>query len=100
AHRNFSVSRPQGTADSYHLLVRTERDPDALAAVISRRLGARFPDQPMTHAATRRRTISESLGDQRLYTALLGIFAAIGVSLALLGIYGVISYSVNRRTQE
>ena len=100
AEPEFFLALSQWTVESYHLLVRTERDPDALAAVISRRLGARFPDQPMTHATTLRRTISESIGDQRLYTVLLGIFAAIGVSLALLGIYGVISYSVNRRTQE
>src|SRR6202030_2113541 len=85
---------------SYHLFVRTERDPDALAAVISRQLWARFPDQPMTHVTSPRRTISESIGDQRLFAVLLDIFAAIGVSLALLGVYGVISYSVNCRTQE
>jgi predicted permease len=100
AEPEFFLALSQWTVGSYHLFVRTERDPDALAAVISRQLGARFPDQPMTHATTLRRTISQSIGDQRLYTVLLGIFAAIGVSLALLGIYGVISYSVNRRTQE
>jgi putative ABC transport system permease protein len=100
AEPEFFLALSQWTVESYHLFVRTERDPDALAAVISRQLGARFPDQPMTHATTLRRTISESIGDQRLYTVLLGIFAAIGVSLALLGIYGIISYSVTRGTQE
>ena len=100
AEPEFFLALSQWTVASYHLFVRSERDPDALAAVISRQIGARFPDQPMTHATTLRRTISESIGDQRLYTVLLGIFAAIGVSLALLGIYGIISYSVTRRTQE
>jgi putative ABC transport system permease protein len=45
-------------------------------------------------------TIAESVGDQRMHTTLLGIFAAIGLTLALLGVYGVVSYSVARRTQE
>jgi len=80
--------------------VRTERDPDALATVISRQIWAKYPDQPVTHVAMLRRTISDSIGDQRLYTVLLGAFAAIGLFLALLGVYGVISYSVTRRTQE
>ncbi len=100
AEPEFFLALSQWGVQSYHLFVRTQKDPDALAAAISRQLGARFPDQPMTHATTLRRTISESIGDQRLYTILLGIFAAIGVSLALLGVYGIISYSVNRRTQE
>jgi predicted permease len=90
----------QQTSGSYHLLVRTQSDPDALATVISRTIWASYPDQPVTHVSTLRQTISESVGDQRMYTILLGIFAAIGLSLALLGIYGVISYSVTRRTQE
>ena len=46
------------------------------------------------------RTISESVGDQRLRSVLLIVFAGIGFALALLGVYGVISYSVARRVQE
>ena len=46
------------------------------------------------------RAISESVGDQRLRGVLLVVFAAIGFALALLGVYGVISYSVARRVQE
>jgi putative ABC transport system permease protein len=46
------------------------------------------------------RTISESVGNQRLRSVLLVVFAGIGFALALLGVYGVISYSVARRVQE
>ena len=100
AEPEFFLALSQWGVGSYHLFVRTERDPDALSAAISHQLWARFPDQPMTHATTLRRTISESIGDQRLHTVLLAVFAGIGLSLALLGVYGVISYSVNRRTRE
>ncbi len=62
--------------------------------------GPVFPDQPVTHLTTMSRTISESVGDQRLRSVLLVVFAAIGFALALLGVYGVISYSVARRVQE
>jgi ABC-type lipoprotein release transport system permease subunit len=100
AEPEFFLAMSQWGVSSYHLFVRTERDPDALAAVISRQIWAHYPDQPVTHATTLRRTISQSIGEQRLYTVLLGIFAAIGVSLTLLGVYGIVSYSVNRRTRE
>ncbi|MGH9743340.1 MAG: ADOP family duplicated permease [Candidatus Acidiferrum sp.] len=85
---------------SHHLIVRTSTDPGALAKTISRRIWANFPDQPVTHLMTITRTISNSVGDQRLHATLLGVFASIGLALALLGIYGVISYSVARRTHE
>lgn len=100
AEPEFFLAMAQWGVQSYHLLVRTEREPDVLAAVISRQIWSRYPDQPVIHATTLRRTISESIGDQRLHTVLLGTFAGIGMSLALLGIYGVISYGVNRRTRE
>jgi putative ABC transport system permease protein len=90
----------QGTASSHCLIVRTQSNPDALASTISRQIWASYPDQPLTHVMTLTKTISESIGDQRLHTVLLEVFAGVGLALALLGVYGVVSYSVARRTQE
>ncbi len=90
----------QWSVRSHHLVVRTSTNPDALRDTISRQIWASFPGQPLTHVMTLTRTIAESVGDQRLHTALLGIFAAVGLAVALLGVYGVVSYSVARRTQE
>jgi predicted permease len=96
----YFLSALQGTTGSLHLLVRTQTDPDALGTTISRQIWAAYPDQPVTHLMTMSRNISESLGDERLRSVLLTVFAGIGFALALVGVYGVISYSVARRVQE
>jgi predicted permease len=90
----------QWGVSSQHLIVRTQANPDAMAGTISRQIWASYPDQPLTHVMTLTKTIAESVGDQRLHTVLLGVFAGVGLALALLGVYGVVSYSVARRTQE
>jgi predicted permease len=100
AQPEYFLALFQWGVGSHHLVVRTRTNPDALADTISRQIWASFPDQPLTHVMTLTRTIADSVGDQRLHTALLGIFAAVGLAVALLGVYGVVSYSVARRTQE
>jgi predicted permease len=90
----------QGGTGSIHLLVRTQTDPDSLAGAITRQIWASYPEQPVTHILTMERRISESVGDERLRSILLVVFAGIGFALALVGVYGVISYSVARRVQE
>jgi predicted permease len=96
----FFVPLFQQGADSHFLLVRTQTNPDALANTICRQIWSANPDQPVMHVSTMTATIAQSVGDQRMHTMLLGIFAAIGLTLAPLGVYGVVSYSVARRTQE
>jgi predicted permease len=85
---------------SQHLIVRSQVNPDAMADTISRRIWASFPDQALTNVTTVTRTIADSVGDQRMHMSLLGVFAGIGLMLALIGVYGVVSYSVARRTKE
>ena len=58
------------------------------------------PNQPVTSIMTMDEVLAASLGDWRLYMQLLGIFAGAAVLLAAVGIYGVMSYSVNERTHE
>ena len=96
----YFLSMLQGGTGSMHFLVRTHTDPEALGAAISRQIWAAYPDQPVTHMTTMTQTISESVGNERLRSVLLIVFAGIGFALALVGVYGVISYSVARRVQE
>ncbi|HEV2194808.1 MAG TPA: ABC transporter permease [Candidatus Acidoferrum sp.] len=96
----YFFSLLQGGTGSIHLLVRTLTDPDALATTLTRQIWAAYPDQPITHLTTMSRNISESVGNERLRSVLLAVFAGIGFAIALVGVYGVISYSVSRRVQE
>ena len=96
----YFLSMLEGGTGSMHFLVRTHTDPEALAAAITRQIWASHPDQPVTHLMTMTQSISESVGNERLRSVLLGVFAGIGFALALVGVYGVISYSVSRRVQE
>ncbi len=57
-------------------------------------------DQPVTDVSSMDQVLSESRGDARFFMSLFGIFAGIAVLLAVVGIYGVMSYFVNERTHE
>ena len=58
------------------------------------------PDQPLTAFMTMNQVLSQSLDDSRLYMRLLGIFAGIAALMAIMGVYGVMSYLVSKRTHE
>jgi putative ABC transport system permease protein len=100
AQPEYFLALLQWSGGSYHLMVRTRTNPEALTDMISRQIWASSPDQPLTHVMPLTTTIADTVGDQRLHTALLAIFAFLGLAVALLGVYGVVSYSVARRTQE
>ena len=58
------------------------------------------PDLPVTDVMTMDQVLAESMGHTRFYMNLFGIFAGIAVLLAVIGIYGVMSYFVSERTHE
>ena len=83
-----------------HLILRTAQDPARLAPLVARQVWTVDKDQPVMNVATMDQLISEQVGAPRLDSALLSFFGAIGLGLALLGVYGVVAYSVTRRTKE
>ena len=80
--------------------VRTTVAPRQLIAELRRQVLAIDKDQPVTNVRTLTEIIGASVAQRRFQTALLLLFSAVGLTLSVIGIFGVLSYSVGRRMPE
>jgi len=82
------------------LVVRTVAEPRVLLRVIADQLHSLDPDMPLAEVQTFDEIVKRQVGDKRFTTFLLSAFASVGLVLAVVGIYGVVSIFVSQRKRE
>ena len=82
------------------VILRTAGEPMALAHEAAALVRSMDPDMPVFDVQTMEDRISESIGQPRFETAIVGFFAAAALFLAAIGIFGVVAHSTAQRTQE
>jgi putative ABC transport system permease protein len=102
AQPNLTVYNPsqEGPIFSGRLFIHANANPYSLVAPVTRVIRDLSADQPIEHAATLEDVRAEVLTPDRLNSLVFGVFAAVALVIALVGVSGVLAFSVSARTRE
>ena len=108
--KNYGVDQPsrvetyvpflQNTAEVGTIVVRAAGDPASLAGAIRSSVRSIDPDMPLYNVGPLKELISENTASRRLAVILISSFAVLALTLAAVGVYGVMAYSVTQRNHE
>ncbi|MES1245842.1 MAG: ABC transporter permease [Acidobacteriota bacterium] len=94
------VPHAQDPRRSMMVVARTQGEPLALLEAVRREVRSQDPDVAVAEARTMEEIVDEALADQRFLTVVLGAFAGMALLLAVVGLFGLVSYSVRCRSRE
>lgn len=100
AKPEYYLPHPQNAYRGMILALRSKLDPRALTTLTRRELRQLDPELPAANIRTLEQVTSDSIAPRRLSVVLIGVFAAVALVLASVGIYGVMSFLVVQRTHE
>jgi putative ABC transport system permease protein len=96
----YYVPQTQIPFSQMAVVIKTANEPRSLISGMTKEVASMDPDLPLFGVKTMREYLSSSVAGPRFNTTLLSIFAAVALVLTLVGLYGVMSYSVAQRTNE
>ena len=96
----FYVPQTQIPFSQMAMVVKTNNEPQSLISGVTKDVAGMDPDLPLFGVRTMEEYLSASVATPRFNTTLLSIFAAVALVLTVVGLYGVMSYSVAQRTNE
>ena len=97
---SYYVPQNQVPFNQMTVVVRTTSDPHSVITAVTKEVGALDKDLPLFGVKTMEEYLAASVAAPRFNTTLLSIFAAVALLLTVVGLYGVMSYSVAQRTNE